>query len=499
LPLQGCPSSKTRAVVERLAASATERVSGSEVVLVVKGCPAGASRDPLHVRLHSECFTGDVLGSMRCDCNAQKDRFLALMENLDNAALVYIRGHEGRGNGLLPKLHAYAGLERDPTLHHEAALQRLGLQSDCRCYKAAIEVLLRHVNVKEVVLYSNNPQKRAAMVEALGGEHVRFESMEARSTQHNLKYLVEKQRDMGHIGLLGPCEVLLERIGIRRSGDGARASLELLRRVVAGMLEFMPFQSLSMMLGLQTDTAQAVFDSKGGVCFILNPLLCSLLRELGFDAVLVRATTEAARNRAQPDHVALVVRTVEDCEGGRSADFWVDVGNSRPYFEPLPLCHDEAIAEHPLMDYRVIATGSFTYKVQHRNPKHPEWRTNYVFSTEEAPESFATVLRQQHEAAGPFRRALRASRWFGCRGHGYILKDRVGKEVRSDGIVAEKLFACCDDFVEWMQEHFPELSLLSKPAWAAATESESTPHALHTCTTRSSENAVVFEAEGKTT
>jgi len=496
LPLQLC-SARLRLHVEQVGASSGGSLAGgTEVVLVVKGCSTAGSRAaPVHVRLHSECFTGDVLGSLRCDCRAQKDRFLELMDEVDDAVLVYIKGHEGRGNGLVPKVRAYASMDGDPSLHHVAALEQQGLKSDCRSYQAAIDVMLRRLCIQDVVLHTNSPEKTTAMVAALGREHVRVEPMEALPTRHNAKYLREKQRDMGHRSLLGLCLTpdqvsrLLKDLGIPdRPGEGT-ASLELLRRILAAVLEFVPFQNLSLLLGSQaSDHAEGVLTGVGGLCFASNPLLCGLLQEFGFDAALLPATTQQALRSQEtgqtpkPDHVAIVVRGLED-KVGEPRDFWVDVGNGRPYFEPAALPTDAgagaAVVEHAFMEYRVVlakhgtARAAPRYEVQHRRPRRGEWewRPNYAFSAEPVSASFVEVLRRYHESSAtlsPFRRSLRVNRWCGQRGHGYVLRDRIATEVSPAGDISEQELNSDDELREWVEQRFPpQLAAQMEPALAA--------------------------------
>lgn len=155
--------------------------------------------DRMLVRIHSECLTGDVFGSRRCDCGEQLQAALAAIDRAGRGILIYLRGHEGRGIGLGNKLKAYALQEQGlDTLDANAAL---GLPIDARSYTAASDIL-RALNVAEVALLSNNPDKIFALRSA--GIGCTAVPMPARRYPHNESYLQTKVVRMGHDGLLGP-------------------------------------------------------------------------------------------------------------------------------------------------------------------------------------------------------------------------------------------------------------------------------------------------------
>jgi 3,4-dihydroxy 2-butanone 4-phosphate synthase/GTP cyclohydrolase II len=167
-------------------------VDGVEHVALVHG-DLGDGRDVL-VRIHSECLTGDVFGSQRCDCGPQLDASLARIQAEGRGVVVYLRGHEGRGIGLMSKLRAYELQERGrDTL--DANLE-LGLPADARDYGAGAQILA-DLGVRGVRLLTNNPDKSAAL-ERHGIEVTGREPMPVQAGEHNLRYLRTKRDRMGH-------------------------------------------------------------------------------------------------------------------------------------------------------------------------------------------------------------------------------------------------------------------------------------------------------------
>lgn len=154
-------------------------------------------RHRLLVRLHSECLTGDVLGSLRCDCGEQLDRALGAIRAAGSGMLIYLRGHEGRGIGLASKLRAYA-LQEQGMDTIEASLA-LGLPADARSYEPACG-LLNQLGVRSVRLLSNNPDKQPAL-ESAGIACTELVAMPATVTMHNDQYLRTKTERLGHRGL----------------------------------------------------------------------------------------------------------------------------------------------------------------------------------------------------------------------------------------------------------------------------------------------------------
>ena len=151
------------------------------------------------VRLHSECLTGDVLGSQRCDCGPQLHRSLARVA-AEGGVVVYLRGHEGRGVGLLSKLQAYA-LQDDGFDTVDAQVE-LGLPVDAREY-AAGAAILADLGVTAVRLLTNNPMKVSAMREH-GIEVAAVERLNIAPSASNEAYLRTKRDRLGHDLVLGP-------------------------------------------------------------------------------------------------------------------------------------------------------------------------------------------------------------------------------------------------------------------------------------------------------
>jgi len=152
------------------------------------------TRVPL-VRMHSECLTGDVFGSRRCDCGTQLQRALELVAAEGNGAVVYMRGHEGRGIGLFDKLRAYE--LQDGGLDTVEANLRLGHPSDRRDYGIGMQIL-SDLGISRMRLLTNNPAKRAGL-EGYGLEVTERVPLVIPPTTENLSYLTTKSTKLGHL------------------------------------------------------------------------------------------------------------------------------------------------------------------------------------------------------------------------------------------------------------------------------------------------------------
>jgi 3,4-dihydroxy 2-butanone 4-phosphate synthase/GTP cyclohydrolase II len=168
-----------------------DRLTGDEHLALVS--PRGMAGAAPLVRLHSECLTGDALGSLRCDCGPQLERSLERVA-AEGGVVVYLRGHEGRGVGLVSKLQAYALQDRG--LDTVDAQLELDLPVDGREY-AAGAAILADLGLGTVRLLTNNPAKVAAM-RAHGVDVASVEGLSIAPNPANRRYLRAKRDRMGH-------------------------------------------------------------------------------------------------------------------------------------------------------------------------------------------------------------------------------------------------------------------------------------------------------------
>ncbi|WNF25961.1 bifunctional 3,4-dihydroxy-2-butanone-4-phosphate synthase/GTP cyclohydrolase II [Streptomyces sp. C11-1] len=169
-------------------------VDGVEHVALVHGDLAEGDGEDVLVRIHSECLTGDIFQSQRCDCGPQLHASMQRITEAGRGVVVYLRGHEGRGIGLLSKLRAYELQERGvDTL--DANLE-LGLPADARDYAAGAQIL-KDLGVRSLRLMTNNPDKTAAVLRH-GLTVTGREPMPVQAGEHNLRYLRTKRDRMGH-------------------------------------------------------------------------------------------------------------------------------------------------------------------------------------------------------------------------------------------------------------------------------------------------------------
>jgi 3,4-dihydroxy 2-butanone 4-phosphate synthase/GTP cyclohydrolase II len=167
-------------------------LDGTEHMALVRGA-IGDGADVL-VRVHSECVTGDVFGSLRCDCGPQLQAALRAVADEGRGVVLYMRGHEGRGIGLLHKLQAYQ-LQDSGADTVDANLE-LGLPADARDYGTGAQILA-DLGVRSMRLLTNNPAKRAGL-EGYGLEILERVPLQVHATPQNLRYLETKRDRMGH-------------------------------------------------------------------------------------------------------------------------------------------------------------------------------------------------------------------------------------------------------------------------------------------------------------
>jgi 3,4-dihydroxy 2-butanone 4-phosphate synthase/GTP cyclohydrolase II len=168
-----------------------EKLSGVEHVALIKG--EWQKDEPVLTRVHSSCFTGDILGSFRCDCGDQLHKAMQMVQTNGKGLILYMN-QEGRGIGLVNKLKAYK-LQEQGMDTVEANLH-LGFGMDERDYGVGAQIL-RHLNVTKLNLMSNNPRKRAAL-KGYGLEIVEIVPIEIVPNVYNEKYLQTKRDKMGH-------------------------------------------------------------------------------------------------------------------------------------------------------------------------------------------------------------------------------------------------------------------------------------------------------------
>lgn len=169
----------------------SQTTNHQEHIAIVKG--SWKKDEPVLVRVHSCCLTGDIFGSLRCDCGPQLHSAMEMIEHEGRGIIVYMN-QEGRGIGLLNKLKAYKLQEEGKDTVE--ANHALGLPMDARDYGVGAQIL-RDLGVSKLRLISNNPKKRAGLL-GYGLEIVENVSIEIKSNMHNKSYLATKRDKMGH-------------------------------------------------------------------------------------------------------------------------------------------------------------------------------------------------------------------------------------------------------------------------------------------------------------
>ncbi len=169
-------------------------LNNSEHVAIVKGNPSDFPNSDVLVRVHSECLTGDALGSVRCDCRRQLNTALKMLENQGQGVVVYLR-QEGRGIGLINKLKAYS--LQDMGLDTVEANERLGFAADLRNYGVGAQIL-NDLGVHNMRLITNNPRKIAGL-KGFGLEVVDRVPLIVETDDFNARYLATKAEKLGHL------------------------------------------------------------------------------------------------------------------------------------------------------------------------------------------------------------------------------------------------------------------------------------------------------------
>ncbi len=169
----------------------TQKTTGEQHLALYKG--EWNEDEPVLVRVHSSCLTGDIFGSCRCDCGPQLHKAMEMIQKEGKGVIVYMN-QEGRGIGLINKLHAYK-LQEEGIDTVDANIQ-LGFQADLRDYGVGAQIL-RHLGVTKMRLMSNNPTKRAGLI-GYGLEIVENVPIEITPNPYNEEYLKTKRDKMGH-------------------------------------------------------------------------------------------------------------------------------------------------------------------------------------------------------------------------------------------------------------------------------------------------------------
>lgn len=168
-----------------------EKATGGEHLALIKGI--WVKDEPVLTRVHSSCFTGDILGSFRCDCGEQLHKAMSMVEKEGKGIILYMN-QEGRGIGLINKLRAYR-LQEEGLDTVEANLE-LGFDKDERDYGVGAQIL-RYLGISKLRLMSNNPRKRAGLL-GYGLEITEVVPIEVPANPHNVKYLETKRDKLGH-------------------------------------------------------------------------------------------------------------------------------------------------------------------------------------------------------------------------------------------------------------------------------------------------------------
>lgn len=183
-------------------------LDGADHIALVHGAVSG--REKVLVRVHSECVTGDILGSLRCDCGQQLEHALARIAREDAGVLLYLRNQEGRGIGLADKIRAYALQEEG--FDTVQANEKLGLPVDARSYDIGAQILT-DLGLTTIRLMSNNPAKITS-IETYRLKIVERVPLITAPTCENQHYLRTKQAKLGHLLDVDEFEVALSRVGL---------------------------------------------------------------------------------------------------------------------------------------------------------------------------------------------------------------------------------------------------------------------------------------------
>lgn len=230
-------------------------------------------------------------------------------------------------------------------------------------------------------------------------------------------------------------ESFLQQIHVAKT----EVSVEFLRQIVNGIVEFVPFQNLTMLTAPRSRPTVGtikfeMLNGMGGLCTARNPFLHELLRHLGFQPRFVSSTM------GEPDcHISLIVNISNE-------DWWVDVGNGYPYFEPIKL-GDETIHSNWFFSYRIVKNSN-RWEVQHNFSSN--WTTNHYFTSEGVDYSRFDRMHELHYTVpgwGPFLTGLRVNRFWND--GGAVLRD-----LRATSPHGEEYLKSPKEIVNWLERWF---------------------------------------------
>jgi 3,4-dihydroxy 2-butanone 4-phosphate synthase/GTP cyclohydrolase II len=263
-----------------------------QVVAAIKGDVVGQSNVP--VRIHSECFTGDILRSAKCDCGLQLNSFFSVLEHGERGVLLYVRGHEGRGIGLASKFEAYKLQDGAEKLDTVDANTRLGYAPDLRSYTECAQVL-ESLGIMSARLYTNNPEKVAAFQEVLPCTQ---KALKTFALATNKGYLATKEKRMGHM-----------RTTLRESEIDGNSDDDVCLPCPPPMIEWPTFGQYS---GLTISVVYTAWNSEcvsrivQGCEDVLTLAKCSIVRTEVPGALDLVAGARACKEKYKPDAIICV-------------------------------------------------------------------------------------------------------------------------------------------------------------------------------------------------
>merc|ERR1719235_1381644 len=269
-----------------------------QVVAAIKGDVVGQS--DVRVRIHSECFTGDVLRSAKCDCGLQLNNFFSVLESSERGVLLYVRGHEGRGIGLGAKMKAYSLQDGAEKLDTVDANTRLGFAPDLRTYTECAEVLVS-LGLKSVRLYTNNPEKVEDVQKVLPCVQMALKTV---ALPTNKGYLSTKEKRMGHL------RTTLTEAELEGNSDG---EVEAPSPKMIEWPTFGQYAGLTISVVYTAWNAECVSRIVQGCEDVLTNAKCSIVRTEVPGALDLVAGVRAAKDKHKPDAIICIGIFVQGC------------------------------------------------------------------------------------------------------------------------------------------------------------------------------------------